>query len=74
MSSNRKNKAQSVSGIPESEFQAMCSSCGVLIRSMHPDETDPLCLICHARVLNDYLHNRLERGDGKRISPRAASE
>jgi hypothetical protein len=74
VSSNRRNKGKSVSRIPESEVPVVCSSCGALIRATHPADGDPLCLICHARVLNEYLHNLRERSDGKRVSPRVASE
>jgi len=36
-------------------FEVVCSSCGILIRSSATASSEQMCLICHARMLNDYF-------------------
>jgi hypothetical protein len=36
-------------------FDVTCSWCGALIRSATMELPEQMCLICHARMLNDYF-------------------
>jgi hypothetical protein len=36
-------------------FNVVCSWCGTVIRSSNVERPEQMCLICHARMLNDYL-------------------
>ena len=71
VSKNRQNKDNSM-GKPD--FEVVCSSCGAVVGSMHSNAGEPLCLICHARLLNEYLHDLRKRSDEKAVTPRVASE
>jgi hypothetical protein len=57
-----------------SQFEVVCSSCGAPIRSASNTDAEQMCLICHARMLNEYFHNLRKRSDGKPGTFRAASE
>ncbi|HJT26549.1 MAG TPA: hypothetical protein VJ784_03990 [Pyrinomonadaceae bacterium] len=37
------------------KFDIICSWCGALIRSTNMELPEQMCLICHARMLNDYF-------------------
>ena len=43
-------------------FDVFCSSCGALYRSSAAAESEQVCLICHARMLNDYFQELRRRG------------
>jgi hypothetical protein len=45
------------------QFAVTCSWCGEVIRSDAPEKSERMCLICHARMLNDYFQ-RLHRASG----------
>ncbi|HYV83724.1 MAG TPA: hypothetical protein VE931_09430 [Pyrinomonadaceae bacterium] len=52
---------------PKPKYNIICSWCGALIRSTNIELPEQMCLICHARMLNDYFQrlkktNRTERG------------
>src|SRR5215218_7248632 len=36
-------------------FNIICSWCGALIRTANVELPEQMCLICHARMLNDYF-------------------
>lgn len=47
-------------------FNVVCSWCGAVIRSSNVETPEKMCLICHARMLNDYFqrvkqHNQRRR-------------
>jgi len=42
-------------------FEVICSLCGALIRSATTPGSEQMCLICHARILNDYLQELRKR-------------
>jgi hypothetical protein len=48
-------------------FNVVCSWCGAVIRSSNVEAPEQMCLICHARMLNDYFQ-RLKHHQQKRRS------
>jgi len=58
-------KSGSNLGSGESDEGIICSSCGVGIRSSTSSE-DQICLICHARILNEKFHSPKKRSDEDR--------
>ena len=40
---------------PPAAYNVICSWCGALIRSTNVESPEQMCLICHARMLNDYF-------------------
>jgi len=52
-------------------FAVFCSSCGALIRSSATADAEQMCLICHARMLNDYFQKIRRRGHS--IQPNSAA-
>jgi len=36
-------------------YDIICSWCGAVIRSTTMELPEQMCLICHARMLNDYF-------------------
>ena len=50
-------------GVTPSNFNVTCSSCGAVIRPSAPADAEQMCLICHARLLNDYFH-KMKKPDG----------
>lgn len=51
-------------------FDVVCSWCGEVIRSSATEESERMCLICHARMLNDYFQRLHRAGGGKQLSHR----
>jgi hypothetical protein len=47
------------------KFNVVCSWCGEVIRSNAAEGAERMCLICHARMLNDYFQ-RLHKSDGSK--------
>jgi hypothetical protein len=43
-------------------FKVVCSWCGAIIRSDPSQAAERMCLICHARLLNDYFQRVRKRG------------
>ena len=59
-------------GIEKSgHFDVFCSLCGALFRSSATAESEQVCLICHARMLNDYFQELRRRDDS--IQPNSAA-
>jgi hypothetical protein len=52
-------------------FQILCSWCGAVIRTTTMQKPEQMCLICHARMLNDYFQ-RLRKISGEKKSSRRA--
>lgn len=50
----------------DSQKEVRCASCGVLIGLSTHAEVGQLCLICHARMLNEKLHILKKRSDEDR--------
>ncbi|HEY0729721.1 MAG TPA: hypothetical protein VGD38_16685 [Pyrinomonadaceae bacterium] len=46
-------------------YEVACSWCGALIRSSSNEGPERMCLICHARMLNDYFQ-RLRQISGEK--------
>jgi len=40
---------------PKAAYDVVCSWCGAVIRSSNVETPEQMCLICHARILNDYF-------------------
>src|SRR5215208_1224287 len=51
-------------------FQICCSWCGALIRTSITRTSEQMCLICHARMLNDYFQRIRKLSGEKRTSRR----
>jgi hypothetical protein len=47
-------------------YDIVCSWCGALIRSSNIETPEQMCLICHARMLNDYFQRLRQVSNGKR--------
>ena len=52
------------------DYEVVCSWCGALIRSNAVDDEEQMCLICHARMLNDYFQRLRKVSDERRTSRR----
>jgi len=52
------------------DFDVVCSWCGALIRSNAEIDEERMCLICHARILNDYFQRLRKVSDERRTSRR----
>ena len=57
------NRENTQLGIAPDSFNVACSTCGALIRANADANAEQMCLICHARMLNDYFQ-RLRKPDG----------
>ena len=55
---------------PRADYQVVCSWCGTVIRSNADATEDQMCLICHARMLNDYFQKVKRVSDERRASRR----
>jgi hypothetical protein len=58
------------SGNKAGEFDVVCSWCGEVIRANAGATEEQMCLICHARMLNDYFRRLQRVSDERRISRR----
>lgn len=47
-------------------FDVVCSWCGAVIRSSADADEKQMCLICHARMLNDYFQRLRKVSDERR--------
>ncbi|HKS10509.1 MAG TPA: hypothetical protein VJS13_13245 [Pyrinomonadaceae bacterium] len=47
-------------------YAVVCSWCGAVIRSSTSETPDRMCLICHARMLNDYFQRLRQISNEKR--------
>ena len=50
-------------------YEIRCSWCGALIRSSAEELPEQMCLICHARMLNDYFQ-RIRKTSGEKRARR----
>jgi hypothetical protein len=50
--------------------EVVCSWCGEVIRSNAAATVEQMCLICHARMLNDYFRRIQRVSDERRVSRR----
>lgn len=50
--------------------RVVCSWCGAVIRSNAEENEEQMCLICHARMLNDYFQKVKRVSDERRASRR----
>ncbi|HEX5965804.1 MAG TPA: hypothetical protein VFY51_07720 [Pyrinomonadaceae bacterium] len=48
----------------------VCTWCGAIIRSNADQNEEQMCLICHARMLNDYFQKIKRVSDERRASRR----
>jgi hypothetical protein len=48
----------------------VCSWCGAIIRSNAEENEEQMCLICHARMLNDYFQKIKRVSDARRAASR----
>ena len=51
-------------------YEIRCSWCGSLIRASTIELPEQMCLICHARMLNDYFQRVRKTSGEKRTSRR----
>ena len=70
MLSNKSNRANE--GLPNARHnqQVICTWCGAVIRSNAEENEEQMCLICHARMLNDYFQKVKRVSDERRASRR----
>ena len=47
-------------------YDIVCSWCGAVIRSSNIESPEQMCLICHARMLNDYFQRLRQISGAKR--------
>jgi hypothetical protein len=57
---DKSNRAQ----VPRT-FQIVCSWCGASIRTTTVEKPEQMCLICHARMLNDYFQRSRKASDSR---------
>jgi hypothetical protein len=50
--------------------QVVCTWCGTVIRSNAEENEEQMCLICHARMLNDYFQRVRRVSDERRAASR----
>ena len=61
-----RKRASDLRTVSEATEPPMCSICGVLIRSSTHADVEQICLICHARMLNEKFHSLKKRSDEDR--------
>lgn len=64
------NRENTHLGIANESFNVTCSWCGALIRANADTDAEQMCLICHARMLNDYFHRVRKPVGGDRLESR----
>lgn len=47
-------------------FDIVCAWCGAVIRTSNIETPEQMCLICHARMLNDYFRRLRQLSNEKR--------
>jgi len=70
MLSNKSNPVNSGMNHARLNRQVVCSWCGAIIRSNAEESEEQMCLICHARMLNDYFQKVKRVSDERRASRR----
>jgi hypothetical protein len=69
MLSNRNNRINEGLNSARPNRDVVCSWCGAIIRSNAEENEEQMCLICHARMLNDYFQ-KIKRVSDERRAPR----
>ena len=64
------NRENTQLGIAPDRFNVTCSWCGALIRPNADSNAEQMCLICHARMLNDYFQRVKKPNGGDRLRSR----
>lgn len=57
-------------GTARRDFSVICSWCGALIRANAEADAEQMCLICHARMLNDHFQKLRKLDGGGRFESR----
>ena len=70
MLSNKRNRPNEGLNNARTGHHVMCSWCGAIIRSNAQENEEQMCLICHARMLNDYFQRVKRVSDERRASRR----
>ena len=70
MLSNKSNRTNEGLNNARSNHHVVCSWCGAIIRSNAQENEEQMCLICHARMLNDYFQKMKRVSDERRASRR----
>jgi Fe2+ or Zn2+ uptake regulation protein len=70
MLSNKSNHTNEGLNSARASHHVVCSWCGAVIRSNAEEHEEQMCLICHARMLNDYFQKLKRIGDERRASRR----
>jgi len=52
------------------DYNVVCTWCGAVIRSNAAATEEQMCLICHARMLNDYFQRLRKTSDERRTARR----
>jgi len=70
MLSSKQNPVNSGLNNARPNQHVVCSWCGAVIRSNAEENEEQMCLICHARMLNDYFQKVKRVSDERRASRR----
>ena len=70
MLSSKQNPVNSGLNNARPNHHVVCSWCGAVIRSNAEENEEQMCLICHARMLNDYFQKVKRVSDERRASRR----
>lgn len=66
----KKNRTYQAVERPRAGYDVTCSWCGALVRSNAEATEEQMCLICHARMLNDYFQRIRKVSDERRTARR----
>lgn len=70
MLSSKSNSVNTGLNNARPNHQVVCSWCRAVIRSNAEENEEQMCLICHARMLNDYFQKVKRVSDERRASRR----
>jgi acetyl-CoA carboxylase beta subunit len=70
MLTNRNNRTNQTLNNARPNRNVVCTWCGAVIRSNAVETEEQMCLICHARMLNDYFQKVKRVSDERRASRR----
>ena len=70
MLSNRNKRANEGLNNAHRHHNVVCTWCGAVIRSNAEENEEQMCLICYARMLNDYFQKIKRVSDERRASRR----
>ena len=66
VSSNKNHQGDNHMENSKRAYAVVCSWCGAVIRSSNSETPERMCLICHARMLNDYFQRLRQNSHEKR--------